>query len=101
MINKIKSSLSEKILLIFLISLAIFTFGSFYMIKNKDLYKQMPANETGIYPPYQLANLLKKTLQYSQHPWRGYKINETENYYAYINKLRYRIDMKKKIMIYW
>ena len=36
MIKKIKSSLSEKILFIFLISLAVFTFGSFYLIKNKE-----------------------------------------------------------------
>ena len=38
MIKKIKSSLSEKILFIFLISLAVFTFGSFYLIKNKCLF---------------------------------------------------------------
>ena len=38
MIKKIKSSLSEKILFVFLISLAVFTFGSFYLIKNKFLF---------------------------------------------------------------
>ena len=35
MINKIKQSRSEKILLIFLISLFIFSLGSFFIIKNK------------------------------------------------------------------
>ena len=49
MIKKIKSSLSEKILFIFLISLAVFTFGSFYMIKNKCLFiKQLDVNELDI-----------------------------------------------------
>ena len=38
MIKKVKSSLSEKILFIFLILLAVFTFGSFYLIKNKCLF---------------------------------------------------------------
>ena len=37
MINKIKQSRSEKILLIFLISLFIFSVGSFFIIKNKCL----------------------------------------------------------------
>ena len=37
MINKIKQSKSEKILLIFLISLFIFSSGSFFIIKNKCL----------------------------------------------------------------
>ncbi len=56
MINKIKSSLSEKILLIFLISLAIFTFGSFYMIKNKCLFiKQLDLNELKIKDSKNLA----------------------------------------------
>ena len=46
MIKKVKSSLSEKILFIFLISLTVFTFGSFYMIKNKCLFiKELDLNE--------------------------------------------------------
>ena len=38
MIKKIKASKSEKIILVFLLSLAIFSFGSFYLIKNKCLF---------------------------------------------------------------
>jgi len=38
MIKKIKATISEKIILIFLISLAIFSFGSFFLIKNKCLF---------------------------------------------------------------
>ena len=38
MLTKIKQSKSEKILLIFLVLLAIFTFSSFVMIKNKCLF---------------------------------------------------------------
>ena len=38
MINKIKQSRSEKILLIFLISLFIFSLGSFFIIKNKCFF---------------------------------------------------------------
>ena len=38
MLTKIKQSKSEKILLIFLISLAIFAFSSFVLIKNKCLF---------------------------------------------------------------
>ena len=49
MIKKVKSSLSEKILFIFLISLAVITFGSFYIIKNKCLFvKQLNLNELKI-----------------------------------------------------
>ena len=49
MIKKVKSSLSEKILFIFLISLAVFTFGSFYMIKNKCFFiKELDLNELKI-----------------------------------------------------
>ena len=49
MIKKVKSSLSEKILFIFLISLAVFTFGSFYIIKNKCLFiKELDLNELKI-----------------------------------------------------
>ena len=56
MIKKIKSSLSEKILFTFLISLAVFTFGSFYMIKNKCLFiKQLDLNELKIKDPKNLA----------------------------------------------
>ena len=38
MIKKIKTSLSEKILFIFLISLGIFSFSFFFIIKNKCLF---------------------------------------------------------------
>ena len=49
MIKKVKSSLSEKILFIFLISLAVFSFGSFYLIKNKCLFvKELDLNELKI-----------------------------------------------------
>ena len=56
MIKKIKSSLSEKILFIFLISLAVFTFTTFYMIKNKCLFvKQLDLDELKINDPKNLA----------------------------------------------
>ena len=38
MIKKIKPSLSEKILFIFLIMLIILTLGSFYVLNNKCLF---------------------------------------------------------------
>ena len=38
MIKKIKATRSEKIILIFILSLAIFSFGSFFLIKNKCLF---------------------------------------------------------------
>ena len=38
MIKKIKATRSEKIILIFLLSLAIFSFGSFFLIKSKCLF---------------------------------------------------------------
>ena len=38
MIKKIKATRSEKIILIFLLSLAIFSFGFFFLIKNKCLF---------------------------------------------------------------
>ena len=37
MIKKIKASKSEKIIFIFIIVLALFSFGSFLLIKNKCL----------------------------------------------------------------
>ncbi len=56
MIKKIKSSLSERILFIFLILLAVLTFGSFYIIKNKCLFiKQLDLNEITISDPQNLA----------------------------------------------
>ena len=56
MIKKVKSSLSEKILFFFLILLAVFTFGSFYMIKNKCLFiKQLDLNELEIKDSKNLA----------------------------------------------
>ena len=56
MIKKIKSSLSEKILFIFLISLAVFTFGSFYLIKNKCLFvKELDLDKLKINDPKNLA----------------------------------------------
>ena len=38
MINKVKASLSEKVLLIFLILLIIVTFGSYFLLKDKCLF---------------------------------------------------------------
>lgn len=38
MIKTVKASLSEKILFIFLLSLAVLVFGSFFLIKNKCLF---------------------------------------------------------------
>ena len=38
MIKKLKASISEKILFIFLISLGIFSFSFFFIIKNKCLF---------------------------------------------------------------
>ena len=56
MIKKVESSLSEKILFIFLILLAVFTFGSFYMIKNKCLFiKQLDLSELEIKDSKNLA----------------------------------------------
>ena len=56
MIKKVKSSLSEKILFFFLILLAVFTFGSFYMIKNKCLFiKQLDLSELEIKDSKNLA----------------------------------------------
>ncbi len=56
MIKKIKSSLSEKILFTFLISLAVFTFGSFYLIKNKCLFvKELDLDKLKISDPKNLA----------------------------------------------
>ena len=56
MIKKIKSSLSEKILFIFLISLAVFTFGSFYLIKNKCFFvKELVLDKLIIIDPKNLA----------------------------------------------
>ena len=56
MIKKIKSSLSEKILFTFLISLAVFTFGCFYLIKNKCFFvKEFDLDELKISDPKNLA----------------------------------------------
>ena len=38
MIKKIKASKSEKVIFIFIITLAIFFFGSFFLIKDKCLF---------------------------------------------------------------
>ena len=38
MIKKIKASKSEKIIFIFIVLLAVFSFGSFFLIKNKCLF---------------------------------------------------------------
>ena len=38
MIEKIKASKSEKIIFIFIIVLALFSFGSFFLIKDKCLF---------------------------------------------------------------
>ncbi len=56
MIKKVKSSLSEKILFIFLILLAVFTFGSFYLIKNKCLFvKELNLDNLEISDPKNFA----------------------------------------------
>ena len=38
MIEKIEASKSEKVILIFIVTLAIFFFGSFFLIKDKCLF---------------------------------------------------------------
>ena len=38
MIKKIKASKSEKVIFIFIILLAVFSFGSFFLIKDKCLF---------------------------------------------------------------
>ena len=46
MINKVKASLSEKILLIFLVLLFLITFGSYFLLKDKCLFvKKINLNE--------------------------------------------------------
>ena len=46
MINKIKASLSEKILFVFLILLFLITFGSYFLLKDKCLFvKKINLNE--------------------------------------------------------
>ena len=58
MIKKIKASLSEKILLTFLIILTIFAFGSFFLIKNKCLFiKKYDPNNLKFEKPENIAVL--------------------------------------------
>ena len=58
MIKKIKASLSEKILLTFVIILAIFAFGSFFLIKNKCLFvKKYDPNNLKFEKPENIAVL--------------------------------------------
>ena len=58
MIHKIKQSRSEKILLIFLISLFIFSVGSFFIIKNKCiLVKNHDPNKIKFVKPENIAIL--------------------------------------------
>ena len=49
MIKKIKASKSEKIIFIFVISLAIFSLGSFFLIKNKCYDPRVLNNLGSIY----------------------------------------------------
>ena len=58
MIKKIKASLSEKVLLTFLIILAILVFGSFFLIKNKCLFvKKYDPNNLKFEKPENIAVL--------------------------------------------
>ena len=58
MIKKIKASLSEKMLLTFVIILAIFAFGSFFLIKNKCLFvKKYDPNNLKFEEPENIAVL--------------------------------------------
>ena len=58
MIKKIKATRSEKIILIFLLSLAIFSFGSFFLIKNKCLFvKNYDPTKTTFENPSNIAIL--------------------------------------------
>ena len=58
MIKKIKASLSEKVLLTFLIILAILVFGSFFLIKNKCLFvKKYNPNNLKFEKPENIAVL--------------------------------------------
>ena len=58
MIKKIKASLSEKILLTFLIILTIIVFGSFFLIKNKCLFvKKYNPNNLKFEKPENIAVL--------------------------------------------
>ena len=57
MIKKIKASRSEKIIFIFIILLAIFSFGSFLLIKDKCLFVKD-------YDPKKIKFDNPKTLQY-------------------------------------
>ena len=58
MIHKIKQSRSEKILLFFLISLFIFSLGSFFIIKNKCLFiKDHDPNKIKFIHPENIAIL--------------------------------------------
>ena len=58
MIKKIKASLSEKMLLTFVVILTIFAFGSFFLIKNKCLFvKKYDANNFKFETPENIAVL--------------------------------------------
>ncbi len=58
MIKKIKASTSEKIIFAFIIILAIFSFGSFYSIKNKCLFvKNLDPQEITFKDPDNIAIL--------------------------------------------
>ena len=58
MIKKIKASTSEKIIFAFIITLAFFSFGSFYSIKNKCLFvKNLDPQEITFKDPSNIAIL--------------------------------------------
>ena len=59
MIKKIKASTSEKIILAFVVILAIFSFGSFFSIKNKCLFvKNFDPQEITFKNPDNIFNIL-------------------------------------------
>ena len=58
MIKKIKASISEKIILIFLISVGIATFGTYFVIKNKCLFvKNVDPKDINFKKPKNIAVL--------------------------------------------
>ena len=58
MIKKIKASVSEKLILIFIILLGIFTFGTYFVIKNKCLFvKNFDPNNIDFKKPNNIAIL--------------------------------------------
>ena len=90
MIKKIKASLSEKLLLAFVLVLAIFTFGSFFSIKNKCLFVKK-------YDPKNLKFEKPKNIGVLNAPWGNVIIelypelapNSVDRFRMLINKGEY------------